>query len=124
MRDAGDRDGVERAMMGNPDCQHHAVRAAHHVLHGREGGALAAKLLLRGRGVRIGFEMRAGVHHHADLRKQQRQRQYMHEPTAIASNQNGGLRGRVFPQAAPSTSSTGRKLQRCNAPSTAPVRTI
>ena len=64
----------------------------------REGDALAAELALRGRGVRIGFEVRAGVHHHAELGEQQRQRQHMHEPAAIASNQNS-LRARVFPQA-------------------------
>ena len=63
-------------------------RAAHHVLHRRERGALAAELALRGPGVRIGLEMRAGVHDHAELGEQQRQRQHMHEPAAIASNQN------------------------------------
>ena len=31
--------------------------------------------------------MGAGVHHHAELREQQRERQHMHEPTAMTSNQ-------------------------------------
>jgi hypothetical protein len=37
--------------------------------------------------VRVGSEVGAGVHHHAELGDQQRQRQHMHEPAAIASNQ-------------------------------------
>ena len=75
----------------------------------RERSALAAELALRGRGVRIRLEMAAGVHHHAELGEQQRQRQHMHEPTAITSNQKG-LREEVFPRAQLSTSSDSRKL--------------
>ena len=92
--------------------QHHGGRAAHHVLQRRERGALAAELRLRGRGVRIGFEVRAGVHHHAELGEQQRQRQHMHEPAAIASNQKS-LRGRVFRASGarlPTSSALRRKL--------------
>ena len=92
MGNTDDRGALERAIVGNVNRQHHGGRTAHHVLHRREGGALAADLLLSGCGVRIGFEMAAGVHHHAELGEQQRQRQHMHEPMAIASNQES-LRG-------------------------------
>ena len=87
MGNADDRGNVERAIMRNMDREQSRGRTAHHVLHRREGEALAAKLRLRGRGVRVLFEVGAGVHHHAELGEQQRQRQHMHEPTAIASNQ-------------------------------------
>jgi len=87
MRNADDRGTVDGALVGNVDGQQHRGRAAHHVLNRREGEALAAKLRLRGRGVRVLFEMGAGVHHQAELREQQRKRQHMNEPTAIASNQ-------------------------------------
>ena len=87
-----DRVAVGRGIRGDNDGEDYGGRAARHVLHRGERHALAAELALRGRGVRIGFEVRAGVHHHAELGKQQRQRQHMHEPTAIASNQNS-LRG-------------------------------
>ena len=52
-----------------------------------------------GAGVRIGLEVRAGVHDHAELGEQQRQRQHMHEPTAIASNQERPP-ARQYPRAA------------------------
>ena len=88
MRNADERDTLECAIGGNMDGHDDDGRAAHHVLHRREGQTLAAQLLL-GRGdVRVGVEVGAGVHHHAELGEQQRQRQHMHEPTAIASNQN------------------------------------
>ena len=78
--------------MGNMDDEQNGGRIAHHVLHRREGGALAAELGLRGRGVRIRLQVAVGVHHHAELGEQQRQRQHMHEPTAqefvISSNQS------------------------------------
>ena len=87
MGSADDRLAFERAIVEDLDRQHHGGRAAHHVLHGREGEAFAAQLALRGRGVRLRFEVGAGVHHHAELREQQRQRQHMDEPAAIASYQ-------------------------------------
>jgi hypothetical protein len=48
--------------------------------------------------VRIGVEVRARVHDHAELGEQQRQRQHMHEPTAIASDQraSGGEYSRTY----------------------------
>ena len=92
MGNADNRRAILRAIVGNLDRQHDGGRAAHHVLHRREGEALAAKLRLRGRGMRVLFEVSAGVHHHAELGEQQRQRQHMHEPAAIASSQES-LRG-------------------------------
>ena len=92
MGNADDRIAFERAIVGNVDRQHHSGRAAHHVLHRREGSALAAELRLRGSGVRVRVEVAVGVQHHAELGEQQRQRQHMHEPAAIASSQES-LRG-------------------------------
>jgi hypothetical protein len=114
MRNADDRGAIERAIVQKVNWQHHDGRAAHHVLHRREGSALAAQLCLRRCGMRIGLEVAAGVHHHAELREQQRERQHMHEPAAISSDQSG-LREGVFPAFRLSTSYGRRKLQRCNA---------
>ena len=92
MRNLGHRVAFGHGIRGDIDSENYGGCSAHRVLHRRERHALAAELGLRGRGVRIGFEVRAGVHHHAELGKQERQRQHMHEPTAIASKQNS-LRG-------------------------------
>ena len=92
MRNADDRRAILRAFVDNLDRQHHGGRAAHHVLHRCKGKTFAAELRLGRGGVRIGVEMAAGVHHHAELGEQQRQRQHMHEPAAIASSQES-LRG-------------------------------
>ena len=97
MGNADDRGDICGAIVRNVNREQNRGRTAHHVLHRREGSALAAELRLRGRGVRIGFEVAVGVQHHAELGEQQRQRQHMHEPMAIASNQES-LRGQVFPQ--------------------------
>src|SRR5690349_17802861 len=93
------------------DDEENGGRVSQIVLHRRERGALASELGLRGRGVRIRLQVAAGIHHHAELGEQQRQRQHMHEPTAGTSNQKS-LRRRVFPPARESTSSARRKLQR------------
>ena len=61
--------------------------ATRHVLQRREREAVSAEL--GGRRMRIGFEMRAGVHGHAELRKQQRQRQPMDDQRTVTSNQAG-----------------------------------
>ena len=88
MGNAVDRGAFERAITGNvdraaprwarrPPCSAAVRRRAHS----------PQSCALRGSGVRICIEVRAGVHHHAELREQQRQRQHMHEPAAITSNQ-------------------------------------
>ena len=105
MGNAENRRRFERAIVGNVKRQQHGGRAAHHVLHRRERGALTAELGLRRRGMRIGLKVAAGVHHHAELGEHQRQRQHMHEPAAIASDQSG-LRRRVSPAFRVPTSST------------------
>ena len=119
MRNADDLGAIGRAVVRNVDCQHHGGRAAHHVLHRREGGALAAELARRRSGVRIGIEVAAGVHHHAELGEQQRQRQHMHEPAAITSNQEG-LRGASIPAGrAADKLSSAAVMRRGRAPSVA-----
>lgn len=97
LRGENERAGIEHAFDGNLDGEYHRGRTAHDVLQRREGETLAAKLCLRRNRVRVGFEVRAGVHHHAELREEQRERQDVYEPAAITANQNG-LRGRVSPQ--------------------------
>ena len=92
MRDLGDRVAFGRSIGNDSDGEDNRGCTTHRVLHRGKGDALAAQLVLRRRGVPIGFEVRARVHHHAELREQQRQRQHMHEPAAIASDQNS-LRG-------------------------------
>ena len=109
MRDGNGDRAFERGVVKNMDGKNDRGCATHEILNRRERSALAAELALRGRGVRIRLEMAAGVHHHAELGEQQRQRQHMHEPTAIASNQKG-LREEVFPELMLSARSDSRKL--------------
>jgi hypothetical protein len=86
------------------DDEENRGRIARHVLERRERGALAAELCLRGHGVRIRLQVAAGVHHHAELGEQHRQRQHMHEPTAhqfvISSNQSQPPRWSIHASAA------------------------
>jgi hypothetical protein len=109
VRNGSDGRVDRRRAVGNLDFENDSRRAAHHVLHRRERCALGTELLLGRSGVRVRIEMAAGVHHHAELRKQQRERQHMHEPAAIASDQKS-LREGVFPEFELSTRSAGRKL--------------
>ena len=76
---------------GHVDREDDGRAAAHHVLQGCERQALAAQLRL-GR-VRLGLQVHAGMHHHAELGAQERQRQQVYEPAAMSTNQDG-LRGR------------------------------
>ena len=78
MRNGCDDLALERRVSGNMDGENDRRGAAHEVLKRRERGALAAQLALRGDSVRVGIEMAAGVHHHAELGEQQRQRQHMY----------------------------------------------
>ncbi len=90
----GDRGLVafDRAIGRSIDIGNDGGRATHDVLKRLEGKALAADLLLSRSAVRIGIEVRTGVHHRAELGEQHHQRQHRDKPAAIGSDQNG-LRG-------------------------------
>jgi hypothetical protein len=46
--------------------------------------------------MRVRLEVRAGVHHHAELGEQKRQRQHMNDPAAVSANQES-LRAGQYP---------------------------
>jgi hypothetical protein len=79
------------------DAGNHDSATADHVLQWGVGETLPARLCA---GVQIRPQVRAGVHGHAQLRQQQRNRQELYEPAALTSDQMG-LRASEYPRGKP-----------------------
>ena len=72
----------------------HMRRAADHAQERCERQTLAATLDLAGQAVGVGFQVRGGVHRHAELGNEQCQRQHMDDQAAMRSEQDPKPPGR------------------------------